>query len=110
MACSNQRAGEIINGRSTRPACVGSSISFDTTRRKSSVQKFWQNGRVYPVHGSWGGSGRAEKDRIESGLQVLTLSKDVEGILGRLHELYVKDPSSISAKGLGSPMVHISVR
>jgi hypothetical protein len=28
--------------------------------------------------------------------------KEVEEILGRLHEQYVKDPSSISAKGLGS--------
>jgi len=100
MAAQIRRAGEIINGRSTRPACVGSSISFDTTQG-SFRPKVWQHGRVYPVHGSWGGEGCCGERPHKSGLQVDSI-KEVEGILGRLHELYVKDPSSISAKGLGS--------
>jgi hypothetical protein len=46
-----RRAGEIINGRSPRPACFGSSfISFDTTQG-SFRPKIQQHGPVYPVHG-----------------------------------------------------------
>ena len=43
----------------------------------------------------------AEKDHINLDYSVDSIKK-VEEILGRLHDLYVKDPSTISAKGLGS--------
>ena len=43
----------------------------------------------------------AEKDHINLDYSVDSI-KQVEEILGRLHEQYVKVPSSISAKGLGS--------
>ncbi len=43
----------------------------------------------------------AEKDHINLDYSVDSI-KQVEEILGRLHDLYMKDPSTISAKGLGS--------
>jgi hypothetical protein len=83
-------------------ALLALGVLFLLTRRKeASGQKFGSTDEFIQFMAAGAVKDAAEKDRINLDYSVDSI-KEVEGILGRLHELYVKDPSSISAKGLGS--------
>jgi hypothetical protein len=78
-------------------------VLFLLTRHKkaASALKFGSTDEFIQFMAAEAVKDAAEKDRINLDYSVDSIKK-VEEILGRLHEQYVKDPSSISAKGLGS--------
>ena len=70
-------------------------------RKEASGQKFGSTDEFIQFMAAGAVKDAAEKDRINLDYSVDSI-REVEGILGRLHELYVKDSSSISARELGS--------
>ena len=77
-------------------------VLFLLTRRKeASGLKFGSTDEFIQFMAAEAVKDAAGKDRINLDYSVDSI-KEVEEILGRLHEQYLKDPSSISPKGLGS--------
>jgi hypothetical protein len=77
-------------------------VLFLLTRRKeASGLKFGSTDEFIQFMAAEAVNDAAGKDRINLDYSVDSIKK-VEEILGRLHEQYLKDPSSISPKGLGS--------
>jgi hypothetical protein len=77
-------------------------VLFLLTRRKeASGLKFGSTDEFIQFMAAEAVKNAQGKARINLDYSVDSI-KQVEEILGRLHEQYVKDPSSISAKGLGS--------
>jgi hypothetical protein len=77
-------------------------VLFLLTRRKeASGAKFGSTDEFIQFMAAEAVKDAEGKDRINLDYSVDSI-KEVEEILSRLHEQYVKDPSSVSEKGLGS--------
>jgi hypothetical protein len=80
---------------------LGVVFFFLTRRKEAPARKFSSTDEFIQFMAAGAVKDAAGQDRISLDYSVDSI-KEVEQILGRLHEQYVKDPSSISAKGLGS--------
>jgi len=80
---------------------LGVALFLATQRKEASDAKFRSTDEFIQFMATEAVKDAGGKERIDLDYGVNSI-KEVEEILGRLHEQYAKDPSSISAKGLGS--------
>ena len=80
---------------------LGAALFLVARRKEASGPKFRSTDEFIQFMATEAIKDAGGKDRIDLDYSVSSI-KEVEGILGRLHEQYAKDPSSISANGLGS--------
>jgi hypothetical protein len=80
---------------------LGVALFLATRRKEVSGRKFASTDELIQFMAAEAVQDAGGKERIDLDYSVNSI-KEVEEILGRLHEQYAKDPSSVSAKGLGS--------